>query len=82
MKKLNLTGNLLLALAITCSVTYGCNEQKPQDPSEGQENSQNEQGENYGAKGDDRPATSQPGESTTSNQNSTTGVTTDTTERH
>jgi hypothetical protein len=69
MKTYKLTGKALLVVFFACALAYGCNEQKPSDPSEGKENIQNDQGENYGAKGDDRPEPSQPGASTTSNHN-------------
>ena len=81
MRTYKLTGKALLVVFFACALAYGCNEQKPSDPSEGKENMQNDQGENYGAKGDDRPEPSKPGESTTSNTTSgSTETGTDTTQ--
>ena len=65
MKKMNIHfKSLLLAAAIAFFFT-ACDNPKPKDPSEGSENISNDQGEDYGAKGDDRQEPSQPGESTT-----------------
>jgi hypothetical protein len=55
---------VLVAAAIAFIFT-ACENPKPKDPSEGTENISNEQGEDYGAKGDDRHEPSRPGESTT-----------------
>ena len=64
MKKINLFTSMLFAAAIAFTFA-SCDNPKPQDPSEGNENVSNDQGEDYGAKGDDRAEPSQPGQSST-----------------
>lgn len=79
MKNLNSFGKTALALVLVAGLAYGCNNSSttPADPSSGQENSQNDQGEDYGAKGDNRPEPSTPGASTTADTSATksTGTT-------
>lgn len=74
MRKMSTTlKSLLLAAAITFLFT-ACQDKQPNDPSDAPENISNEQGEEYGAKGDDRPEPTDPGESTTANTGTGTGT--------
>lgn len=77
MKNLNSIGRIALTLALVAGLAYGCNNSNttPNDPSSGQENSQNDQGENYGAKGDNRPEPSNPGADTSATKSTGTGTT-------
>jgi hypothetical protein len=76
MKHMNILLKSILPAAALILLTIGCSDTKPNDPSEGSENIQNEQGENYGTKGDDRPEPSQPGADTSNAGASTSPATT------
>lgn len=71
MKKISLSIKPILLVAAITFLFTACENKQPNDPSDSRENTSNEQGEEYGAKGDDRPEPSEPGELTTTGTDTT-----------
>ena len=65
MKKMSTPFRSMLVIAAITFLFTACQDKQPNDPSDAPENISNEQGEEYGAKGDDRPEPSDPGEEST-----------------